>query len=679
MKSLKWIAALAVSFGIAACGKNEPPPLPDVAGFEGGTPEAADGMPDWAATMDSFESFADELFTVRDGREAELADIQDALPDLVSLSWDEKSFNEDNGATRLENLRITINTEPAFGLAIAEADIWGLNSDFIAARLRGERLDEQGDMFERVVARDLSYFGAADALNSLFQTLEDEIQTDDAEFAEFGVRQLDGTTERLAMSGGKLRPFEYVPLSEAQYAALDEMFNDSSDWDSDAYPEADDPMDLPAEDAVDEVAEVDEGLKTLRLAQQVIAVLRTIEIEKGAVSGTEVQFDMGSDAFSQVFYVSIDFSGYEGYRGFDIDRLVYAGIRQGQEVKVSADDDEMVAAAYPSGLNYAQVESVAFSSYEGLELDKLAGFLARSEFPGIRERDLMSLGTWSGQDYVQTINGNETFSARSLQFMGDDFVWLLPRSLEGRISGAMIHPGEYGRFVMQLIPSASDDAETEAEMKEIRENLDTAIGLLDENGLAVIPFNFRGVANWNENTGRTSFSLASEADGFGETAFTLDINLPDYGDIRAAYEADEGWSEAITPVLEDKLAFVSMRYFDRDNGGYDKLFGYLNELGKVYSNEGWGATLSTMPPKQMRANIATMVRSAKAAAKAEYPPAEAWLESIAAYYQTPGGSLEIRVKPDKPLGQAQFDAMAESEDPAAEIKRMGISVTHTPE
>lgn len=656
MKRISLGAALALSGYLAAC--DNPPRVPEFrSDGEQSSPETADrgsgvsGAASWSEKIAAFEAFEAEAYADPDSGEADLSDIQGLLPDFVSVSWDEQSYDETTGATAFENLRITINTEPAFGVAMDEARVWGFDDDLLIARINGERLEETGTLFDRLEADGYSLFGAAGALGAVFDFMEAEMGGDAPSEIDFAINQLDMTVESTVTGPLTLRPFEYVPLSEEQYAQLTGMLEIE-------------PGEL-EEEGLD-------GLQALRFAQQAIAVVRSVEIERGSARNMDMTMQIDTPEVDQTVSYTLDFYGYEGLSGYDMGGIYYSGMRQ--EQGMSFDGEALEAEeVYPDGLNIDQLVTADFMSYEGIRLDTLAGFLARGEFPGLDQRDLISLGQSVVSNYAYQMGGSDVFRVDEMRVEANEFEWLMPEAISVDMQGVAVYPGEIGQTVLSFIPSGEDE-----EMEAVRGDIAAGIELLDEHGFSEIPADIQTAMTWNKDSGETEFSFAAQSDGFGERIARLGITLPPYDPIAAAAEEGE-LTSAFEDLFETHFSFTGARLYESDDGGYDKLFGYLHALGKQHESEGWGATLAGMPPEDLRQFIAVMTRSAKGRVQDQFPQAVDWIEAVAAYFETSGGSLDIRLDPPSPLTPDRIEELARANDMDAWVEQFGISVTHTPE
>ncbi len=650
MKHLTWMSALVLAGSLSACGDRDGPATPEKA--LGDKPTAtSEAAADWEASIADLRGLAGEDFSLDGGVEANLDQVNAALPDLVSVSWDEKSFDEASGATVFSGLRVTIASEPEFGMLAEEAEVWGLDTDFIAARLNGERLSETGPALSRLEARNLSYFGVAGAMEALFDSFLDSIEADSDMDIDFDIGMFESNTAEMVISNLTLRPFELSPVSDTFFADLG--------------------ADVEGADE-EEQAQMAMALDGIRLAQHVIAVVRSLEIEESAWYDTDVKMEMTqSPGMTTTVDIKWAFYGYEGVSGFDVDRTVVVDAQQGQSMEMTEIEPEMAEAGFEEGFGYDQFETTAFMSSEGIKLDKLAGFLAMGEFPMMEERDLLSLGTWTARDYRMQLNDNDVFEVGRVFVDAEDFAWLFPTDMSVTLEDAGVGVEALGGFIIDFMPTDATDAESEAFIANFRQ----AVDKLDEHGLADIPFDFTGKWTWAASSGEAGMSVTSTSEGFGNGLAEVEGNLPDYAGIQAALEADN-INEEMERLFEDSLALRRVRLFESDTGGYDKLFGYASDIGKLYPEEGWGAMIGNMDAPQMRNFIATMIRSGKSAAAQEMPPAAEWLEAVAAYYQTPGGSLDIRVEPAGPVTADSFSSDA---PPAQIVEELGISVTHTPE
>ncbi|MCR9223429.1 MAG: hypothetical protein NXH70_05105 [Hyphomonas sp.] len=647
MKKKHWLSGAMAAALLTACTQNSDTPQ---------TPDTPVGQTiESSAVIANFSAVLDEKLTVEDAGEANLSGVVSVLPDYASLSWDSQSFDAVSGATQFENLAFGFGSDPQFGLLFETATVWGLETDLLEARLAGERLSESGALFTRLEGTNVSYFGVTQAFNGLFDMILEGAGEELPEGMELAFDEFESNTERMVMTGVSLRPWELVPLSQEALSGLDE--------------------EIPPE-----------ALSFVHFGQQMIAVSRSIAIDKSVSSGTVANLKMRQPGAEWSADFEIGLVGADNIQGFDVGTYLvqdYTGNQTSAYSSATLPGEVVTMSGFPAGFSLAQSESYGMSAVTNLRLDKAMGYLARSELPGMDERDLLSLGRWDLTDYRAQLNDREIITAESAYFHADSFEWVIPSDLSFGMKGANLNTGEITGFVQILLEvfmdqSASDDlGETEqAEMDLVREGIQKAIDLMPEHGLDKIPFDVVFRSTWDADGGPADFSGVFDADGFSKTEFELGLTLPDYAAVQAAYEAEDQ-EAAFEESFENMFAFRGARYSEQDKGGYDKLFGFAHSLGKEYPDQGWGAMLGNMEPPQLRAYLGTMMRMGKASAAAEFPPAADWLESYASFLES-GGTFEFASNPPQPINKAFIDAQGD-EDPEPEeiVEIFGLTVTHT--
>lgn len=641
-----WTVAAIVATSLTACAPAED------------TPETPTAMSKVTTDADpvvaEFMAFANESFTDAGASEADLSALMASLPDYAAITWDAKSFDPESGATVFEDLSIGFGNDPQFGINFEDAKLWGFDDELLVARLGGERLSETGLIFTRMEGSNVSYFGVDLAFNALFESIFSQIDEDLPEGFEVAFERLESNTERFVVSNVGLLPWELSLLPQETLTSLDE--------------------DIPPT--------VTEAIHT---AQWLVAIGRSMSVEKSFAENTLVNLDMKQPGAELSASFSVDLSAASGMKGFDVDTNLARGYRSSQTNTHNGETlpgEVITMSGFPAGFTMVQAESYDASSVSDLRLDKLMGFLARSELPEMDQRDLLSLGVWQVSGYEAQLNEKEILTAERGYFNGDQFEWIIPSDLSFGMEGAVLNTGELTGFFKilfetfldnpELTPEGSEDAE---QLAMVREGIDKAITLLPEHGLDKLPFDFSASAKWDADTGPSDFTVEFDADGFGTSAFDLSISLPVYDALLQAYESEDR-EAAFETAFQDTFAFRGARFFEEDKGGYDKLFGFANALGKEYPDEGWGAMLGNMEPAQLRTYLGTMMRMGKAAASAEFPPAGDWLESYASYLES-GGSFEVKLAPPTPITVELIESYEDEPEPEEIIEIFGLTVTHT--
>ncbi|MEM9938518.1 MAG: hypothetical protein AAF768_06705 [Pseudomonadota bacterium] len=656
MKLLSWLTTGVVTFGLAAC-------YPATETSEDDVPSA---VVEVSSLIDEdlapFTSLLEADFVEADAAEIDLTSVLEAMPASTGLDWDTMSFDGETGATVFTGLALSLGTENPMGIRFGEAHVWGLESDFLAARLNGERLSESGPLMTRFDGRSLSYFGIDTGINAAIGSVMDMIaaEGDIPESFEVAVDAFDYTAERMLMTDVALLPWEYTPLS----------------------------ADLLPEDLDEEPEAKDLLLAAVHFGQQFIAVSRSLGFDTMIMTDAEMNLEMRQPGSILTAETRIEFYGLSDAVGFDFGKTVARNVKNVQTteyVEMGFEDDEFgdfSSMGMPVGLTIDQATSYSKAVSEDIKLDKVLGYLARSEMPGMDERDLLSLGRSTVTDFDVQLNDGGAFSAKEIELHADNFEWFIPSNLQMIVDDGVISIADLSVFTKNVVEafaaSARDEmSETEAEeMTMIMEGIDKGIALLPDYGLDTVTLDGAFTATWDADQGPAEFAYNTDSEGFGAEAFSLALNFPIYETLQAA-SVSEDIESALEAAFEEAFAIRSGRYFQQDKGGYDKILGFVNAIGAEYPEQGWGAMVSNMDPAQMRAYGATLVRMGRAGAEAEFPPAAAWLDAIATYVEA-GGSIEFAMRPSEPVTPETFDELDQTDDPQAVVDRLGLSVTHTP-
>ncbi len=528
-------AGLVLAAGIVGCTPADAPPE---------TTSAADGAVSEKTSNDGYLAYVNDAFTVAGASESDLSGLVASLPSYASLTWDAKSFDAASGATVFEGLALGFGGEEKFGIQFETAKLWGYEDELLLSRMAGERLSETGALFTRLEGTNVSYFGVVPVLNSIFEETLAQLDAELPEGFEFGFDRFDSNTERFVMSGVSLRPWELSLLPAEKITEIDE--------------------DIPAE-----VVDIVHG------GQRLIAVSRSLAIEKSVSLDTDFTFEMRQPGATTSVSVSVELAAAEGIQGFDIAKNIARGYT-GSQTNVYSDElvpgEVVTFSGFPAGFTLAQQESYEASELRNMKLDKLMGFMARSELPMMDERDLLSLGTWEVSDYVSQLNDKTVLTAERGFFNGENFEWIIPSDLSFGLTGAQLNTGELGEFFFVFFETfmagidAEDLPESEREQMELaREGVEKAMELLPEHGLDVLPFDMTVSAKWGADTGPTDFAFEWDAEGFGRTELTAGISLPTYEALQAAFESEDREDAFETAFLE-AFSFRGARWFEQDDG-----------------------------------------------------------------------------------------------------------------
>lgn len=660
MKQIRWVLAGTAAFGLAACYPATDAPTETTG--TGETPEVISVPAEVDADFAEFTSLLEASFVDADASETDLTGLLAALPAYTAIDWETMRFDGDTGATVFTGLNVSLGSDTPIGMRFEEAMVWGLDADFLAARLRGERLTESGALMTRFDGRQFTYFGLGEAINIGINGFIDLIADgeDLPEGFDFGVEAFDYSGSRLLITDVSLLPWEMALLS------------------ADILPEE-----------LDEEPEVKElFVNGIHLMQQFVAGSRSVAMDKAVMTDATMTMDMRQPGANVDISSEIEFYGISGMRGLDYDQTVIRNVKSVQTTEYVAMDfgedeyGDISPMGMPAGTEVSQETTYAAAKSRNIKLDKAMGFFARGELPGLEERDLLSLGQSSVTDFALRLNGSEAFAAKEIRFDAEEFEWLIPSDLQISFDDGSINISELIDFTKGIMEGFADTAEetmseTEAaELAMVLEGMEKGVALLPDYGLDKITMDGSFSAVWAADAGPADFAYELNGDGFGIGKFDLSLNFPVYETLQAAAQSED-LEGALETAFEEAFAIRSGGYFEQDLGGYDKILGFVNAIGTEYPDQGWGAMVSNMEPAQMRTYGATLIRMAQAGAAEEFPPAGAWLDAIAAYVEI-GGAIEFGMRPADPVTPETFEELDAIDDPQTIVDRLGLSVTHTP-
>ncbi|MEO1642351.1 MAG: hypothetical protein AAFR74_03375, partial [Pseudomonadota bacterium] len=214
------------------------------------------------------------------------------------------------------------------------------------------------------------------------------------------------------------------------------------------------------------------------------------------------------------------------------------------------------------------------------------------------------------------------------------------------------------------------------------EGLENIMGLLPETGLNELAFDFDFDLSWDADTGAMQLAYDWQAPEYGDESFVFNGKISDYEKLKTLELTGdaEAFGEALGFMLVTSATFDSLTWEQTDKGGYDKLMNMAIGIAKAYPDEDWAALVSNMTPTSMRAMAGLGVRMSKTELPPEVPAeVNTWIDTVADYAQTSGGSLKIEVQPEQPISVMMIGMMSAVDDPSFILDQFGITVTHTPD
>lgn len=559
---------------------------------------------------------------------------------------------------------------PDAGVRMAALDVYGADIEALTAAIDG------GDwealfIAERIEARDVVLFGAADVLDDLMSTMappapEVMALAEDAD-AE--------TTEDAGNGAGETILPSDEPLTDEDTAvAEDEVTDDAMvgfrTMDVTAEKIVLDGLTVfnagppPAEDAGEAwgmVAKIADWQRRMAFDRLGIVAAR---------SDVAYTMDLGYATMTTHTVSKTDFLGYHGvYRG-DLDVHVSRGMAatttnewQGE---YAPDDETMTIELAASGI-------------ENVRLADLFAILATGTLPTKDETDILSLGRWRTDDARILRNGAEIYGVGSADLDLTSFHWLVPDDVGLSLDGLFVDiESIWGQAEADFAEFLDDETIT---------GIESALRILRAHDLARPTGSYSLAVDWSAETGETSLASQSTLNSYGTETQRIDGVLPSFDAMVEAAEDGAGDMDAVGEALGaeamESLALTRFEYALADDGGLDNLASMAIEVAKSVDPEQFPQAegVAQQTPEALRTMVAGLARlGASQAGLADILPQSPAFVAAVADYVTEGGTLTILLDPEDPITPAAIQGLDMSSEtaPADLVDRIGLSVAHTP-
>ena len=550
------------------------------------------------------------------------AELQALFGEAAALTFTASSLDSASGAQRLEGVTLKLLGEEESTLFTADtALVWNLDTQALAARLRGERLDETLRIFDRIELSGLSFdlTDYSSAVNAAVNTALDDPQ---AAMTETSAMQV-GT---LALGGLTLHPWTHEAV-EGQ----------------------------------------DAGVAAMRI---ISAFARSFSLDTMLFQDVVTTQTVGDTLASGSVVSKYPRQLVYGYDRGRIGGAIQTGVTFDGTFDGSVSE---TGETLPAGL--VMSGSSGFGSWTGADFSKLLEWGEKGEMPPFSERDLWNLGSYILEDTSISLSGKPVIEIGKMEFSAQKFSWFLPEEIRISHEDVALDLGAFMDFAASIDPEAAEKSTEGPSLMEIAAMLDK-VGLNRLSGDGV--FTLR----WNPETGATQVENSGTADGlFGGTS-RMDLTLPSYTQIAPLF-GDDGKTldtRGVDDLLEDHLIVrqASMRLTDL--GGLDTLARLAIEISKSGAVDNpMAANFAEATPETVRMFASGLVVLGSGSMTKDFPQATAWAGKLSQFL-TSGGTFEITSTPKPDLfDQARLSAGGMSEEtPGALADLLGVTVTHTP-
>jgi len=601
------------------------------------------------------EKLSAQAFKLEAKGASDVAAVRDALPKAVSLTWASLDFDAASGATVLKNVKLTPADMPDIGLGIAELRLWDFNADFAKARLAGLRLTETGDLARRIEATGTSIFGletlmgpAMDAYtgaieNTVTAQLPPEIAAEVSGSMQTQLDDYEFSIGRLVFDDVKLRPYE---LKLAQ---------------------------LPPEN---EFADV------MPLLQTYVAVSRSFGVDTVFMDKFKGQFAMTQAGQKMAMNFSADAYAVRGLRGSDMDAAFIRGIAFDMNAPTGM-SDPTAATAMPE---MKVAGGVDYASMEGIKLDKVAGYLAKGEWPPRTETDLMSYGLFTMKNQRFALNGHNIYSVGETTIDARKWHWFIPTRLRMSSNDMTYDIKALMDFAAEVeqarinAPAAGDPAAPPASPipPEIMQ-------VLAKYGLDKPSVDYALGWDWNPTSGAAVIDGALGVDKYLRFDIKYDGGFPNFKGVSdlipGGLETAKG--DEISTLFQKNSTLKGFELNVVDEGGLDKIFAMTAEIGKSVPPDQTGgvAFFANATPESLRTMASAGVYMAAEQSAQVAPGFKDLITPFGAFIEK-GGKVRFMMKPAKPVSVADIMARDDIRNgttaPAQLLTEFNARTVHTP-
>jgi hypothetical protein len=612
------------SIALASCKK------PDAAAAAGGP-----GSEAVAALERVMEELRTKPFTVANSTESDIDGFIRALPQGVTVTFAQKSFDAASGATTLTNVVIKTSAFPEGALNIGELKVWGLNTQLAAARLSGQRLAEAGPLARRIDAKNVSVTGLGEIMGGLVTGMMQEAASAmpgaDAPTPEIG--RYDFRIARIIMDNVSLRPFNLAAAPEAGARVKGGMSNTD-----------------------DLMAVGFHGLQTYAAWTNAFAA------DTAVYDGIEAEAQVAESGSTSTVKFGMASMGARGMNGGD---LAYA------IVKGTTVDMTMTNPLLGGGPMHV-TGGVELYTYENIRLARALDYLARGVMPPRTEADLLSLGVYRNYNTHYEMGGKEIYTVREGVFDGSGWRWLIPTHIRGEMKDAAFNVTNFAAAINEMQRAATPAGETPPGDILPSEVLD----ILKRHGMDRPVFNVAAGWDWNADTGVAVIDMNIAANSFDTVAFRLEGASPTFSDISSRIpetgEMTDAQKNAIAELFTGKTLLRSLSLDVTDQGGVDRIFGAAADFINLDTVREPTASTQRETAESLRNQTVNQINSEASNIK-DAQPAQAAILAAAARFLSSREPFRIALNPQPPL-TANDNAETFLNDPEGQAARLGLTV-----
>ena len=602
-----------------------------------------------------FEKLNEEQFKLTGQVELDTDVLFANFPENISVTFANKSFDTDTGATHIIDVKITPSDNPDIGVSIDRVRFWGVDAKAVSDRISGQRLGETLPIAQRIEADDIAVFG----IETLFETMRDVTTEMAVDMVESMVPEGDrdiSITDDMPFEAVDKMVFTINKMVVSDIVAHPWILNLSEQTSSD-----------------------DTGKNEVwHFAQKFAAWNHALSFENYAAYDVDLQMEMSVEEIPYIMDMSYELMGYRGYHRGDTEFGLVKGSKSLTDISIPVLSEDN------SDITYQPMKMESYTDYytmENVKLSKVWNHMARGVFPARTELDLMGFGVFESGKSGSKINDIELFSTEKMFFDMSEFHWLVPEVIDFRLENMSFNIAGFIEYLETSLSITGDDPElvmTEAQKQVARES----IKILEKYDLSEPVIDLAMAYHWDANSGDADFGYVVGVDDFITYDVKTDAILPDYASAIAIVpeQVRDTKKEDIAELFTQSVAFKKYALKITDKGGLEKSFAMAVDFAQLAPEDDPSmAMLRSTTPEILR-NMATnaFILPMSEVGKV-FPPGVNYLQSVSDFVGK-GGVLSVRVAPNAPLYVKEAEALMLTlqSNPEGIEEALGIQVTHTP-
>jgi len=511
-------------------------------------------------------------YTLPSGQAFDVEAFFAALPDWLSVSYANASFNSAIGAMVVDDLVFELAAAPGYRIRTKRATIWGAD----------------------VGAMTNVFSGAADLtqMTRLFDRITFESVSSEGMQWDSGTQSVGMTIDKLVMDGVTARSFALAPKEGApdgiMFIRMLAAVANSYSYDGAAYSnfsfQMNDNQGNVAMVAVDEAFA--RGYDAGKMDYYKGSGLRSHSSGAGNGLLTEV---------SQML------AGKEG--DDPQDKILQPHVRT--QVEKALKNPAAILAAVNGGM--ASDREIQSIEMRNMNISGALSWLARWELPPITETELLDFGSSTIIGDKQSLNGKLLYESGRVDIAASDFYWLIPSNLKYSETGSRFNIAALIDSVSADVPVGSNEV---AQVKQVKE----AISAL---GLEQISFDAGLDWAWNGETGDAAFQTHADIVDFARFGEGARVGGPSLARWDGLVRADQ------METATQEMSLGGFNFSITDDQMLDRVF--------AYAAQQMGGT-----GEELRQSMPALIRVSGAQVAEMNPRIPGYIDAIANFIENGG-------------------------------------------